>query len=112
MRRSLAVDESEKTGDTMRGRTSQPAAALSSPIMIFPPLASIKILEWDGTPRECGEVWTLRKGSRVASRHFWTHPKGGEARLTIDGEWNRGSVAVDGRTLVDAGGGVGTAVRG
>jgi hypothetical protein len=37
----------------------------------------------------------------VASCHFWTHPKGAEARLMIDGEWNRGSTAVDGRTLLD-----------
>jgi hypothetical protein len=32
---------------------------------------------------------------------FNGHPKGGECRLTIDGEWHRGSVAVDGRTLLD-----------
>lgn len=63
--------------------------------------ATVNVREWDGTPRECAEVWTLRKGSRVASCHLWTHPKGGEARLTVDGEWNRGSVAVDGRTLLD-----------
>ena len=54
-----------------------------------------------GITREVAEVWTLRKGTRVASCHFWTHPKGGEARLTVDGEWNRGSVAVEGRTLLD-----------
>ncbi len=46
--------------------------------------------EWDGTPRECGEVWTLRKGSRVASCRLVTHPKGGEAVLVVDGDWVRG----------------------
>lgn len=51
--------------------------------------ASINIPAFDGTPREAGEVWTLRKASRVASCHFWTHPKGGEARVTVDGEWQR-----------------------
>jgi hypothetical protein len=34
-------------------------------------------------------------------RSFWTHSRGGEVRLTIDGEWHRGSVAVDGRTFLD-----------
>jgi hypothetical protein len=43
----------------------------------------------------------LRKGEHVARCAFWTHPKGGEVRLTIDGEWYRGSVAVAGRTLLD-----------
>lgn len=46
--------------------------------------ASVNIPNWDGTPREAGEVWTLRKGSRVATCHLWTHPKGGEAKLTVD----------------------------
>ena len=63
-------------------------------------LASIKIPDWDGTPRPAGE-WTLRKAQHVASCHFWTHPMGGEVRLTIDREWHRGSTAVDGRTLLD-----------
>lgn len=63
--------------------------------------ALVNIPPWDGTPREVVEVWTVRKGTRVATCHFGTHPKGGEARLTIDGEWQRGSVAVNGRTLLD-----------
>ena len=65
------------------------------------PVASINIPEFYGEPREVAEAWTLRKGERVASCHFWTHPKGGEARLTVDGEWHRGSTAIDGRTLLD-----------
>ena len=31
--------------------------------------AVINLPEWDGLAREMGEVWTLRKGSRVASCH-------------------------------------------
>lgn len=62
-------------------------------------LAATNVPLSDGTPREAGEVRTLRKGGHVATCHLWTHPKGGEARLTIDGEWHRGSAAVDGRTL-------------
>ncbi len=61
--------------------------------------STINVPPWDGVPREVGEAWV--KDARVASCHFWTHPKGGEARLTIDGEWYRGSVAIDGRTLLD-----------
>ena len=30
-------------------------------------LASINVPMWNGTPKECGEVWALRKGERVAS---------------------------------------------
>jgi hypothetical protein len=56
---------------------------------------------WDGTPREVAEVWTLRKGSRVASCHHWTQPKGGEIRLTVDSEWHRGEALSDGRALLD-----------
>jgi hypothetical protein len=65
------------------------------------PLTAINVPSWDGTPRECGEVWRLSKGAHVAVCSLFTHPKGGEVRLTIDGEWHRGSVAVDGRTLLD-----------
>ena len=59
----------------------------------------INIPIWNGTPTEVGEEWTLRKGSRAASCHLWTHRKGGEARLTVDVDWHRGSLAVGGRTL-------------
>jgi hypothetical protein len=65
------------------------------------PLVSVNIPEWDGAPREALEAWTLTKGQHTARCSFVTHPKGGECRLTIDGEWYRGSVAVDGRTLLD-----------
>lgn len=63
--------------------------------------ASINIPEWNGEPRECGVVWVLKKGQHTSCCSFWTHPKAGECRLTIDGEWHRGSTAVDGRTLLD-----------
>jgi hypothetical protein len=63
--------------------------------------ASVTIPLWDGGPRAVGEVWTLRKGERVASCHLWTHPTGGEARLTVDGEWQRGEALSDGLALVD-----------
>lgn len=33
--------------------------------------------------------------------HLWTHPSGGEARLTVDGEWHRGEAGRDGLALVD-----------
>jgi hypothetical protein len=61
----------------------------------------LKLGRWNGTAIDIGELWTLLKGKRAASCHFWTHPKGGEARLTVDGEWHRGSTAVDGLTLLD-----------
>ena len=64
--------------------------------------ASINVPMWNGTPKECGEVWTLRKGERVASCHLWTHPLGGEVRLTVDGLWCRGETHRDGRALIDA----------
>jgi len=35
-------------------------------------LASVNIPEWDGSPREAGEAWTLRKDAHAASCHFWT----------------------------------------
>ena len=63
--------------------------------------ATINLPEWDATPRDMGEVWTLRKGTRVASCHLWTHPKGGEARLTVDEEWHRGEALSDKLGLLD-----------
>ena len=63
--------------------------------------ATINLPEWDGTPRDMGEAWTLRKSTRVASCHLWTHPKGGEVRLTVDGEWHRGEALSDGLALLD-----------
>ena len=62
---------------------------------------SINIPEWNGTPREVAEVWTLRKGDRVASCHLWTHPKRREIRVTVDGEWIRGEALDNGLGLVD-----------
>lgn len=47
------------------------------------------------------EVWTLTKGQRIARCSLWTHPKGGEARLTVDGEWHRGEARNEGMALLD-----------
>ena len=63
--------------------------------------AFINIPQWDGRPRECGTVWELRKGRRLAVCHLWTHPSGGEARLTVDGEWHRGEAGRDALALVE-----------
>lgn len=66
------------------------------------PAGVINIPPWDGIPKECAEVWALQKGQRIARCSFWTHPtRGGEARLMVDGELNRSSVAMDGRTLLE-----------
>lgn len=67
------------------------------------PWASIKVPEWDGTPREAGECWTLRNGKRIARCALFTHPLGGEVVLTVDGEWVRGETYRAGRALLDAG---------
>jgi hypothetical protein len=56
---------------------------------------------WSGEPKEAFEVWTLRKHEHVASCHLWTHPKGGEARFTIDAEMYQSSAGVDARALLD-----------
>jgi hypothetical protein len=61
----------------------------------------INIPEWDGRVRQVAEVWTLRKGARVAVCALWTQPKGGEARVTVDGEWQRGEAGRDGLALTD-----------
>jgi hypothetical protein len=63
--------------------------------------ASIRIPQWDGHARAMGDVWRLTKGARVAVCSLWTHPKGGEARVTVDGEWQRGEAGRDGLALVD-----------
>jgi hypothetical protein len=54
-------------------------------------------------PKEAGEVWTLRKDGRVASCNLWTHPIGGEVRVTVNGELVRGEANRDSLTLVDRG---------
>ena len=56
---------------------------------------------WNGETHEAGEVWTLRKGTRVARCALWTHPYGGEARVTVDGELSRSEAKRDGLALVD-----------
>jgi hypothetical protein len=65
------------------------------------PELSGRLPEWDGYAREAGEVWTLRKGSRVAACHLWTHPYGGEARCTVDGELVQSQAGRDVLALVD-----------
>lgn len=60
--------------------------------------ASINVPMWNGTPKECGEVCT--QGERVASCHLWTHPLGGEVKLTVDGAWVRGESRPHGAELV------------
>ena len=62
---------------------------------------SINVPPWNGEAREAFEVWRLRKGSRLAVCTVWTHPIGGEARVTVDGEWLRGEARVYGLELVD-----------
>jgi len=37
----------------------------------------------------------------VATCHLWTHPKGGEIRLTLDGAWNRGEARADKMALLE-----------
>jgi hypothetical protein len=56
-----------------------------------------------GRPRECGELWTLRKGKRVASCRLWTNPLGGEVRVEVDGEMIRTQADRDGLALVNLG---------
>ena len=63
--------------------------------------ASVNLPPWDGHPRSAGEVWTLRKGGRVAVCHLWTHPSSGEVRLDADGAWVRGEAGREGRALLD-----------
>lgn len=58
---------------------------------------------WDGTAKDMGEVWTLRKGSHLATCRLSTHPIGGEVRVTVDGELVRSEAKRDGLALVDLG---------
>ena len=58
--------------------------------------------EWNGTPISGGEIWTLHKGAHIAFCELWTHPLGREARLTIDGEWQRGEAFRELSALLDA----------
>ncbi len=62
----------------------------------------INMPRFNGEPREVAEVWTLRKGSRVATCYFWTHPtRAGESRVVIDGELWRSEALADGAALLD-----------
>jgi hypothetical protein len=61
----------------------------------------IKVPQFDGIPREAGEVWTLRKGTRVATCHLWTHLVGAEIRATVDGELSRSEAGRSKMAIVD-----------
>lgn len=43
----------------------------------------------------------MTKGERVAACHLWTHPIGGEVRLTVDGDWVRGEANREAAALLD-----------
>ena len=62
---------------------------------------TVNVPPWNGEPREAFEVWRLRKGKRLAVCNMWTHPIGGEARVTVDGEMLRTQAGRDGLALVD-----------
>jgi hypothetical protein len=61
----------------------------------------INIPPYYDRPKEAGEVWTLHEGTRVGTCHLWTHPMGGEARVEVDGQWQRGEARRDGLALVE-----------
>jgi hypothetical protein len=63
--------------------------------------ASIQIPEWDGKAKEAGEVWRLRKGKKEAVCTLWSHPMGGQARVTVGKELWRYEAQVDAETLID-----------
>jgi hypothetical protein len=65
------------------------------------PTSYIRIPQWGGRARNVGDVWRLSKGPRVAVCAFWTHPTGGEARITVDGEFQRSEARRDGLALLD-----------
>lgn len=47
---------------------------------------TVEIPAWDGVPRFVAELWRLTKDHRSAVCSVWTHPEGGELRVTVDGE--------------------------
>jgi hypothetical protein len=44
-------------------------------------------IKWNGTPKDHGELWTLKKAERVATCRWWSHPLAIELRCTVDGEF-------------------------
>ena len=46
----------------------------------------IDIPDWNGRAQPAGEVWRLRKGKKEALCTLWSHPNGGEARVTVGPE--------------------------
>jgi hypothetical protein len=65
--------------------------------------AFVNLPEWDGRAREIAELWSLRKGTRVAVCSLSTHPIGGEIRVTVDGEMQRTEAKREALALVDLG---------
>jgi hypothetical protein len=61
----------------------------------------INVPTWNGEAKEAFEVWRLRKGQRLAVCAVWTHPIGGEARISVDGEFLRSEAKRNGLELVD-----------
>ena len=59
----------------------------------------IEIPEWDGKAKEAGEVWRLRKGKKEAVCTLWSHPMGGQARVTVGKELWRYEALVDATAL-------------
>jgi hypothetical protein len=50
-------------------------------------VSGLQFIRWDGTRRELGECWRLRKGSREARCAITTHPSHWwELRLEVDGD--------------------------
>jgi hypothetical protein len=45
----------------------------------------LKIPAWDGVSRQVAELWRMQKNGQSAICSIWTHPEGGELRLTVDG---------------------------
>jgi hypothetical protein len=63
--------------------------------------ARLIIPEYYDRPCEVSEVWTVKKSGHVATCRLRTHPLGAEARVDIDGEWQRGEAGRDGLALVE-----------
>ena len=50
---------------------------------------SVEIPAWDGVSRQFAELWRMQKDDHSAVCSVWTHPDGGELRLTVDGKLQR-----------------------
>ena len=63
----------------------------------------INIPPYYDRPKQAGELWSLQKDGRCAACHLWTHPVGGEIRVSVDGDLIRSEARQDGLALVDLG---------